>query len=68
MEAYLMNFQSILVDTMSSNYILRGFDFEVALMSCTNKSSAATVSPCVNGNRDQLFNSHQNVMVCGMLI
>jgi len=25
-----MNFQSILVDTASSNYILRGFDFEAA--------------------------------------
>lgn len=68
MKVHFMNFQSILVDTISSNYILRGFDFEAPLMNSTSKSSAARVLSCVNGNRDQLFNSHQNVMVCGMLI
>lgn len=62
-----MNFDSVFVDTALSNYILRGFDFEAALMSCTSKNSAATVLPCMNASRDQLFNSHQNIKVCGML-
>lgn len=67
MKVHFVIFQNILVDTKSSNYILRGFDFEAALMRHTNKNSASAVLPCMNANRDRLFNSHQNVTVCSML-